>query len=81
MTAEKPVLKRRKAMKGKNDYRMKVKELVAELQKLDQEKGIILLYDSFYVLNIFPLETATEEEAKMFKEDGVEVGDYMIMAE
>lgn len=68
-------------MKGKNDYRMKVKELVAELQKLDQEKGIILLYDSFYVLNIFPLETATEEEAEMFKKDGVKVGDYMIMAE
>ena len=68
-------------MKGKNEYRMKVKELVAELQKLDQEKGIILLYDSFYVLNIFPLETATEDEAEMFKEDGVEVGDYMIMAE
>lgn len=60
---------------------MKVKELIAELQKLDQEKGIWIAYD-FPCAMFAPIPDGTAEKAHVdiFGSDGVELGDYVINA-
>lgn len=58
---------------------MKVKELIAELQKLDQERGIWVFYDCGY--NIFPPtpdDRAGEDDVD--RSIGVQEGDYIINA-
>lgn len=58
---------------------MKVKELIEELNKLDQDKGIWIAYD--YPCRMYdpvPDMTADEECAELFKKIGVEEGDYII---
>ena len=58
---------------------MKVKELIAELQKLDQERGIWVFYDGG--CSIFP--PIPDDRAKKSDEDefyGVKEGDYIIYA-
>lgn len=60
---------------------MKVKELIEQLQKLDQEKGIWIIYDTF--LPVKPEVDGvvrTEEDAVYFRryENDVNVGDYVI---
>ena len=60
---------------------MKVKELIAELQKLDQEKNIWVFYD--YPCDAFePLidGQATKKDERVFKSEGVKEGDYIIYA-
>ena len=61
---------------------MKVKELIEQLQKLDQERGIWIIYDSFQ-----PIEpevdgvVETEEDAEYYSrysDEGVKVNDYVI---
>jgi len=60
---------------------MKVKELIAELQKLDQEKGIWVAYDyPFAVFEPIPDGQANKEVADNYSTEGVEVGDYIIYA-
>lgn len=60
---------------------MKVKELIEELKKLDQEKGIWIAYDYPYaMLEPVPDMIADEECVGWFKEKGVEEGDYIISA-
>lgn len=61
---------------------MKVKELIEQLQKLDQKRGIWIIYDSFQ-----PIEpevdgvVETEEDAEYYSrysDEGVKVNDYVI---
>lgn len=59
---------------------MKVKELIEELRKLDPEKGIWCIYDSYALIDLVPDATATEEEVEQFKNEGVKEGDYIIHA-
>lgn len=60
---------------------MKVKELIEELKKLDQEKGIWIAYDYPYAMfEPVPDKIADEECVECFKEKGVEEGDYIISA-
>jgi len=47
-----------------------VKELIEQLQKLDQEKGIWIIYDSF-----LPVEPEVDEEL-MSEEDAEYYGSY-----
>ena len=60
---------------------MKVKELIEQLQKLDQEKGIWIIYDCY--LPVKPEvdeEVINEEDAEHHRryEEDVKAGDYKI---
>lgn len=60
---------------------MTVRELIEHLQTLDPEKGIWVFYD--YPCSAFaprPDDTANDEEAKYFEDEGVKEGDYIIHA-
>ena len=59
---------------------MKVKDLIAELSKLDQEKGIWCIYDGFALISLVPEESADEFDVYNFGYKGMEVGDYVINA-
>ena len=54
---------------------MKVKEFIEQLQKLDQEKNIWIIYDTFAV---WEPEVETIEEGD--QGHGAEVGDYVMFA-
>lgn len=61
---------------------MKVKELIAELQKLDQEKNIWQMYDppfSCGEVKVYHLVGDDKYYAEMFESDGVKEGDYAII--
>ena len=61
---------------------MKVKDLIAELQKLDQEKSIWQMYDPPFACGEVEVECLTgyfAEYAEMFKGEGVKEGDYAII--
>lgn len=53
---------------------MKVKELIAELQKLDQEKNIWNIYDSFAV---YPPSIELADRSDIGYK-GIEEGDYVM---
>lgn len=58
---------------------MKVKEVIAELQKLNQEKEIWVIYDRF--LAIEPIPDETQKGQRTYSEDVVlNDGDYIITA-
>lgn len=60
---------------------MKVKELIEQLQKLDQEKGIWIIYDSFQPIKPKVDDVVkTEEDAEYYRryEEDVKAGDYTI---
>lgn len=62
---------------------MKVKELIEELKKLDQDKGIWIIYDGFLPIKPEVDDVIqTEEDAEYYSRysDGedVKVGDYVI---
>lgn len=59
---------------------MKVKELIEELSKLDPEKGIWCVYDSYALIDLVPSSTAGEDDAEYFRNQGVKEGDYIINA-
>jgi hypothetical protein len=59
---------------------MKVKDLIAELSKLDQEKGIWCIYDGFALISLVPEEEVDEYDVSNFKNKGMELGDYVINA-
>ena len=59
---------------------MKVKEMIEELSKLDQEKNIWVLYDYYNIFEPTPDDVADEEDVEQFKDDGVKLGDYIISA-
>lgn len=61
---------------------MKVKELIAELQKLDQERGIWIAYDfPQAMIPPVPDDRADKIHVELFGEkQGVELGDYIINA-
>lgn len=62
---------------------MTVKELIEQLQSLDQEKNIWLFYDppfSCGEVEITPLVGFHADYAMMFKAEGVKEGDYAIIA-
>ena len=61
---------------------MKVRELIEELQKLDQEKNIWQMYDPPYAVDeveITHLVGDDADYAEMFSRRGVKVGDYAII--
>jgi len=60
---------------------MKVKDLIAELRKLDQEKGIWCIYDGFALVNLVPEGEVDEYDVRNFKNEGMELGDYVINAD
>ena len=60
---------------------MTVKELIEELQTLDQDKNVWVFYD--YPCDAYELEidgTVSAEEAERFKDYGVKEGDYVTYA-
>lgn len=59
---------------------MKVKELIEELRKLDPDKGIWCIYDSYALIDLVPNTTADKEDAEFHKDLGVQEGDYIINA-
>jgi hypothetical protein len=59
---------------------MKVKELIEELSKLDPEKGIWCIYDSYALIDLVPSSTADEDDAEHFCNQGIQEGDYIINA-
>jgi hypothetical protein len=59
---------------------MKVKELIEELSKLDPEKGIWCIYDSYALIDLVPDSTANIDDAEYFRNQGVQEGDYIINA-
>lgn len=77
--ADKEIVKL-KIRKENRRVKMRVKELIEQLSKLDPEKGIWCIYDSYALIDLVPDTTATEEEAEQFKNEGMEIGDYIINA-
>lgn len=59
---------------------MKVKDLIAELSKLDQEKGIWCIYDGFALISLVPEEEVDEYDVRNFENKGMKLGDYVINA-
>ena len=60
---------------------MKVKDLIKELEKLDQEKGIWISYDyPCALLEPVPDSVADEDYLNVHKDKDVKVGDYIITA-
>jgi hypothetical protein len=59
-----------------NDFKT-VRELIAELQKLDQDKHIWQVYDFPYAYWSVEIDVADETHASELKD--VEVGDYLII--
>lgn len=59
---------------------MKVKEFIEQLQKLDQEKDIWIIYDSYQPLTPeVDNDVMSEEDAEYFRRyNDVEAGDYTI---
>lgn len=53
---------------------MKVKEFIAELQKLDQEKNIWNVYDTY---SVYPPEIVTAQPEDIGYK-GIEEGDYVM---
>lgn len=59
---------------------MKVKELIKNLLKLDQEKGIWIIYDEYYPMEPDVDSNVLEEDIDRYKEynENIEIGDYYI---
>lgn len=59
---------------------MKVKELIENLLKLDQEKGIWIIYDAYYPMEPNVDSHVLEEDIDRYKEynENIEIGDYCI---
>ena len=58
---------------------MKVKELIEQLQKLDQERSIWVCYDGIYFYApTIDKDNIGEREAEAYKEQGIKEGDYTI---
>lgn len=77
--ADKEIVKL-KIRKENRRVKMKVKELIEELSKLDPEKGIWCIYDSYALIDLVPSSTADEDDAEYFRGKGVKEGDYIIYA-
>lgn len=58
---------------------MEVKELIEQLQKLDQERNIWVRYDGVYFYApIVDKDTVDECDAKEYSEQGIKEGDYTV---
>lgn len=58
---------------------MKVREYIQELQKLDQERNIWCIAGDPFVRPISPMiELALDGDERLFMEDGLKKGDYII---
>ena len=53
---------------------MTVRELITELSKLDQDKGIWVLYDMYLPIVPIPNDVASEDDNE------IKSGDYIILA-
>ena len=77
--ADKEIVKL-KTRKENRRVKMKVKELIEELSKLDPEKGIWCIYDSYALIDLVLSRMADEDDAEYFRSQGVKEGDYIIHA-
>ena len=77
--ADKEIVKL-KIRKENRRVKMKVKELIEELSKLDSEKDILCIYDSYALIDLVPISTADDDDAEYFRRQGVKEGDYIIHA-
>jgi hypothetical protein len=60
---------------------MKVKELIEQLQKLDQEKSIWIIYDCYLALKPEVRDgVLSEEDAEYYRNNGWRGGDYDVKA-
>lgn len=60
---------------------MKVKELIEQLEKLDQEKQVWIFYDYPYAVLAPTIDgTADDQDVNVFGSKGVQKGDYYINA-
>ena len=62
---------------------MTVREFIAELQKLDQDKNIWQMYDppyACYQVEVVHLVGEHKDYAEMFESQGVQEGDYAIIS-
>jgi hypothetical protein len=59
---------------------MKVKEVIEELKKLDQERHIWVCYDGYGWFAPIPDERVDDWDAKAFADKGVNKDDYVIFA-
>ena len=75
--ADKEIVKL-KIRKENRRVKMKVKELIEELSKLDPEKGIWCIYDSYALIDFVPDAVAIKEEVELFENEGLKEGDYII---
>ena len=57
---------------------MKVKELIAELQKLDPENGIWVCCDLYYFYPPIPERAADKFDEESHQDKGIKEGDYVI---
>ena len=57
-----------------------VRQFIEELQKLDPDRNIWVLYDFPYATFAPEVSVVDQEEAEVVKEEGVEPGDYCIYA-
>ena len=57
---------------------MKVKELIKELNKLDPERNIWIIYDGFYPMEPDINSYVSEEDVDRYKEydENIEIDDY-----
>ena len=58
---------------------MKVKELVEQLLKLEQDKDIWVMYDYCYALDV-NVDVATKDEIEYVEKNKIKEGDYIIKA-
>ena len=58
---------------------MTVKELIEQLQTLDQDTQIWVLYDEAYAFEPEFRELVNAEVADEFEEDGLKEGDYVML--
>lgn len=60
---------------------MKVKEFIRQLEQLDQEKEIFVIYDSFSLFDP-EVEVADEDSCRLhyLEQKGLREGDYVIIA-
>lgn len=59
---------------------MKVREVIEELKKLDQERNIWVCYDGFAWFPPIPKDYVDDWDSKAFADKGVKKDDYVIMA-
>ena len=59
---------------------MTVREYIEHLQTLDQDKGIWVIYDTYFAFDPTPDDVADNGDEKLHGRKGLKAGDYVITA-